>query len=166
VGTPTTAARRTAIHVLATTFEATRAALSAAVPLAKGLARGLVVIVPKVVSYALPLDEPVDSTEFMVSRYRDLIADFDGDAQVRLCVCRRVADIVRQLLPAGTTIVIGGRARRWLPSEEMRLVRRLTELGHHVVFVPMPAKQVASRINAPSAFAPVDAKRIGVARGR
>jgi K+-sensing histidine kinase KdpD len=69
----------------------------------------------------------------MERRYRDLVRDFDCDAHVQLCVCLRVEDIVRQLLPTGATIVLGGRAGGWLPAEETKLVRRLTALGHHVV---------------------------------
>jgi hypothetical protein len=139
-----TAAGYDAIHVFATTFEATRVALSTAVPLARGSAARLILIVPRVISYARPAGESADSadsTDFMERRYRDLVRDIDYDAHVQLFMCRRVEDIVRQLLPTGATIVVGGRAGSWLPTEETRLVRRLTTLGHHVVFVPMPKKE-------------------------
>jgi hypothetical protein len=129
-----------AIHVLATTFEGTRAALSAAVPLARGSGCRLIVIVPQVVPYAVALEHPVNSTQFMMRHYCDLVPEFDGDAQLRLCVCRRIDDVVRQLLPPSATVVVGGRARGWLPSEEMKLVGRLAELGHHALFVPMPRR--------------------------
>jgi len=148
VGASTTISSGGSVHVLATTFEATRAALSAAIPLAKGSASRLIVIVPKVISYAVPLDDGMDSTEFAVRHYRDLVADFDGSAQVRICLCRRVDDIVRQLLPSGSTVVVAGHAKRWLASEEMKLARRLTALGHHVVFVPLPQHSAAAMFSA------------------
>jgi hypothetical protein len=53
---PTAAAAQGAIHVLATTLEGTRAALATAIPLARGSGSRLIVIVPKVVSYAVPAD--------------------------------------------------------------------------------------------------------------
>ena len=123
-------------------------ALTTAVPLAKGSMSRLIVIVPRVVSYALRLDKNGAAADFLARRYRDFIRDFDCDAQIRLCVCRRVDDVVLQLLPPGGTVVVGGRAGRWFPSEEAKLVRRLTALGHHVVFVPMPQSASASRIES------------------
>lgn len=139
-------AARPAIHVLATTFDATRTALSAAIPLAKGSGARLVVLVPKVVSYAVPLDPTLECTDFTVRRYRDVIRDYDGDARIQLCLCRRVIDVVRSLLPRNATVVIGGRARAWLPTEETRLIRHLTSLGYHVVFVPTPQRIAAEPV--------------------
>jgi hypothetical protein len=136
----TTAATQSAAHVFSTTFDATRAALSAAIPLAKGSDARLIVIVPKIVSYTIPLDQHIDSTEFLMRRYRDLVREFDGEAQLRLCVCRRVDDVLRQVLPQHATVVVGGPARAWFPSGAMKLIRRLTELGHQTVFVVVPHK--------------------------
>jgi hypothetical protein len=144
----TMAATPRAIHVLATTFEGTRAALSAAIPLAKGSGCRLIVIVPQVVSYAVALEHAASSTEFMMRRYLDLVPEFDEDAELRLCVCRRIDDVLRRLLPPSATVVVGGRTRGWVPSEEMRLVGRLTQLGHHAVFVPMPSRNMPSRIQS------------------
>ena len=50
-----TAERQQKIHVIATTVDGTRAALEAAVPLAKGAAAKLVVTVPRIVP--LPLND-------------------------------------------------------------------------------------------------------------
>jgi hypothetical protein len=136
VGGPTTTpATERAIHVLATTFEATRAALATAIPLARGLTARLIVIVPNVVPYAIALHQSMDPTELLMRRYRALVRDLNGDAQFRLCMCRRCDDVIPHLLPPGATVVVGGSARGWFPSQEARLVRRMIRLGHHVVFV-------------------------------
>jgi hypothetical protein len=126
-----------AVHVLATTFEGTRAALRAAIPLARGSDARVIVIVPKIVSYALPVDERIDSSDFIMRRYREMARELDGEPQFRLCLCRRVDDMLRQLLPPAARVVVGGRVRSWLPTEETRLVRQLTARGHDVVFVPL-----------------------------
>ncbi len=128
------------VFVIATTFEGTRAALLTAIPLAKGSCARLVVLAPQVVPYPLPVDRPVDSTSFALERYRDLIQELDGQAQVRVCLCRHADDVVWRMLPARSTVVVGGPAGTWRASREERLARRLTHLGHHVIFAPIDEK--------------------------
>src|SRR5258707_571158 len=57
-----TADSQPTIQVIATTSEGTRAALATAVPLARGLAAKLVLIVPRIVPYAVELDASCEST--------------------------------------------------------------------------------------------------------
>jgi hypothetical protein len=120
------------IHVLATTPGATRAAIAAAVPLARGAGARLLVLVP----HAVPptIDERLDSTELVVGAYRDLVTELGGEGAVRLCLCSRPEDVSR-LLPDHATIVVGGMPPRWLPTSETRLARRMAALGHHVIMV-------------------------------
>lgn len=125
------------IHVLATTLDGTRAALEAAVPLARGSRAKLMLLVPQVVPYPVPVDAPVDSTEFAAERYRKLVRDVNGEAEVRLCLCRHADDVIRRMLPQHATVVVGGAAGTWRATREERLTRRLTHLGLHVVFAPV-----------------------------
>lgn len=129
------------VHVLATTLEATSAALAAAVPLARGSHSRLMVVVTQVVPYTIPLERPVDSPEPAVRRYRDLVRELNREAdvvaQIRVCLCRRPDDVVTRLLPAHATVVVGGETGGLLPSRTVRLVRHITRLGHHVIFVPL-----------------------------
>ena len=122
------------IHVLATTPGATRAAIAAAVPLARGAGARLLVLVPHAVPPAIDLAERLDSTEVVVGTYRDLVTELGGEGAVRLCLCSRPEDVSR-LLPEHATIVVGGMPPRWLPTSETRLARRMAALGHHVIMV-------------------------------
>ena len=149
---PTTATTQGAIHVLATTFEGTRAALETAIPLARGSGSRLIVIVTKVVPYVIALDQPVDSTEFVMRRYRDLVTDLDGEAQFRLCMCRGPDDVLTHLLPPRAIVVLGGATGGLFPSQEAKLVRRMSKLGHHVIFVPVPQENTPSRYRSVSSF--------------
>jgi len=126
-------------HVLATSLEGTRAALATAVPLTRGARSRLVVIVPRVVPYPIPLDNPVDSTVFLEKRYRALMEEAGGEGDVTVCLCRRPLDVIR-LLPPGATVVLGGSAGHWLPSRDERFEHHLHRLGYHVVFVPVAAR--------------------------
>ena len=122
------------IHVLATTPGATRAAIAAAVPLARGAGARLLVLVPHALPPPIDRDERLDSTALVVDAYRDLVAELGGDGAVRLCLCSRPEDVSR-LLPEHATIVVGGMPPRWLPTSETRLARRMAALGPHVIMV-------------------------------
>lgn len=121
------------VYVVATTVHGTRAALAAGVPLARGSRARLVVLVPQVVPYPLPVDGPADPTLFAERRYRDLVREADGDAEIKICLCRTPNDVL-QTLPPASTVVVGGHAGTVLPSREERLAHHLTRLGHQAVF--------------------------------
>ena len=131
-----TASKQQATYVLATTLAGSRAALALAIPLARGSGARLVVLVPHIVPYPISVDRPVDSTAFVERSYRDVIDQLHFEADIRVCLCRRVDDIVLQLLPAASTVVVGGPAGRWLPSRAERLARGLRRRGHRAVFAP------------------------------
>jgi hypothetical protein len=148
-----TAATQPTVHVVATQFRGTRAALEAAVPLARGSDARLKVLVPQIVPYPLPLDQPVEAAPFAAERYRNLLHQLHAEAEVRLCLCRNPDDIILQLLPAHATVVVGGPAGTWRASREERLTRRLTHLGHRVVFAPIeerPSEDVVSGSGVPT----------------
>ena len=90
------------IHVLATTPGATRAAIAAAVPLARGAGARLLVLVPQALPPAIDLEGRLDSTEVVVGAYRDLVTELGGEGAVRLCLCSRPDDLSR-LLPDHAT---------------------------------------------------------------
>src|SRR3954468_13816446 len=116
------------VHVIATTIEGARAALDAAIPLARGSHSRLALLVPQVVPYPIPLDGPVDVTAFAARRYQALIREATGDAEIRVGVCRTPEDVVRSL-PSESTVVIGGHGGTLLPSAGERLARTLARRG-------------------------------------
>ena len=122
------------VFVVATTVAGTRAALTAGVPLARGSRARLVVLVPQIVPYPLAVDGPADSTVFAERRYRDLVHELDGEAEVKVCLCRTLQDVLHSI-PLPSTVVVGGPSGVVLPSREERLAHQLTRLGHHTVFV-------------------------------
>ena len=121
------------MFVVATTVDGTRAALTVGVPLARGSRARLVVLVPQIVPYPLAVDGPADATAFTERRYCDLVHEVDGEAEIKVCLCRTPND-VRHAIPPVSTVVVGGPIGAVLPSREERLARHLTHLGHHTVF--------------------------------
>src|SRR6476620_10171032 len=102
-----TAANQPTIHVVATSIEGTRAALATAIPLARGARARLIMLVPQIVPYPLAVDRPTDATAFTERRYRDLVEEVNGDAAIKVCLCRTIRDI-EQAIPPSTTVVLGG----------------------------------------------------------
>jgi hypothetical protein len=144
------------VHVIATTFEGTRAALDAAIPLASGSRASLTLVVPQVVPYAVDIEAPLPSTVFFVKRYQRIIADLGGTVAIDVCHCRGLDEIASNEAQSGATVVIGGPAGRWLTSPEERFAGRLAELGCRVVFVasgPNPTQRRMAPVAAMVAIA-------------
>src|SRR5712671_1847305 len=146
VPAPLTADSQPTIHVIATTFEGTRAALATAVPLAKGSGAKLIVVVPCIVPYPVEIEAPCDPTTFFARRYRDVIERLGGDATIEVCRCRRSDDIVMRLSASRTTVVLGGPVGRWLTSPEERFASRFSRRGRPVIFVASGSNTTQRRV--------------------
>src|SRR4051794_18138832 len=95
------------IHVIATTYDGTRAAIETAVLLARASHRSFGVLVPKVVPYPLAAHQP-PAADDVVDRYKRLIEELGGEGHVRICLCRSVLDVIERLTIPGMTLVVGG----------------------------------------------------------
>lgn len=120
--------------MIATTFDGTCAAIETAVPLAEGRGARLVVLVPKIVPYAIDIAGARDTGDMAAQRYRTLIARLGGTGSVHVCLCRSVDDVITQLTGDGGVIVVGGPTGRWRRSPEERFAVRLARMGRHVVY--------------------------------
>src|SRR2546422_7762426 len=101
------------IHVLATTDEGTRSALDAAGKVARARGSRVMVIVPLVVSYGLPLDHPDDDPRIVADRYRAVVAASGTGATVLVCCCREPRHVLGRMLLDRAQVIVGGRRRRW-----------------------------------------------------
>jgi len=135
------------VQVIATTFAGTKAAILAAIPLAKGSGAKLVVLVPRIVSYAVELDSPVEGSAFFIKRYGDLVEEHGGSAEIEVCLCRSLDDIVARVADGQSRVVIGGPAGRWLTSPEERFANRLIHAGCPVVFVACGTNSTQRRVS-------------------
>ena len=123
-----TAATQPTVYVIATNFTGTRAALETAVPLARGSRARLEVLVPQLVPYPLPIDEPPNRRR--LSRNGIARSSTTCARRRRWCLrCRRTDDVILQRLPPAATVVLGGAAGVWRASRDERLARRLTRFA-------------------------------------
>jgi hypothetical protein len=138
------------VHVVATTVEGTRCALVSANRLTGSLSGPIVLLVPRVTSFAARYDPTSDERRTMVERNRALAASMGADATVVFCVCHRLEDVVHQMLGRSSLVIVGGRKGSWWPSREERLARRLTAEGYPVVFAQVAADLERARVLAAS----------------
>jgi len=122
-----------AIFVLATTVEGTRAALKAAAR-EVGARASVMLLVPCLTNGSQQTATPGEATT-LIDQYRALAQEVCPAAAVYVVICHRPEDAFRQFLMEPPTVVLGGRRRRWWwPSPERRMARRLSRQGYRIVF--------------------------------
>ncbi len=125
----------TEVNIVYTTPEATRTALLAARSYSKQLKVRVRVLAFQIVPYPLNIDEPDVSNEFAIDQILTaLTADPEIEFSLEYFLCRDPEDALIRYLESPTIVVIAGRSRLF-PSKEQRLARRLSNLGHQVVFI-------------------------------
>jgi len=129
------------VHVIATTLEGTRCALTAAKRLTRGLDARIVLLVPRLASAADTPDRTAAERVTIVDEHRALAADVGAHVTVLFCVCRRLDDVAHQMLGRSSLVIVGGRKHLWWPSREQRLVERLTREGYAVVLAETAAER-------------------------
>jgi hypothetical protein len=124
----------TSIHIIATTYDGTRAAIETAALLARASDTRFTLLVPKIVPYPLAVDQPPDPADAAIDDYRRMIDELGGRGYVRICLCRDLTEVVERLTAPGMTLVVGGPSGRWRMSPEERFANRVGRLGRRVLF--------------------------------
>jgi hypothetical protein len=133
------AARKLELTVLFTGLPFTLQALEKANVLARDLHARIRLVVPQVVPYPLSLESPPVLVEFNEHRFRALAADQPIETRVEIFLCRDMHELLAEILPNRSTVVTGGR-KRWWPTQEERLARRLCRQGHEAILVVEPLR--------------------------
>lgn len=122
------------VNVVRTDDSGTQAALNEAAALARGLDARIRLIAPIAVPYRQPLETPPVPASFYESKLGEAARRVGVDARVEIYLCRDTDALLSAVLPHRAVVVLGGR-RRWWPTREEALARRLRRLGHEVIFV-------------------------------
>jgi len=121
------------ISVVFTTIEATLEALKRAGDLASRLCGQITLLVPQVVPFPLPLTSPPVLLDWSERRFHVIARESPVETSVKLYLCRDREETLIRVLTPQSLIVMGGR-RRWWPTAETRLARKLRHAGHEVIF--------------------------------
>jgi len=105
-----------------------------AVGLASKLSARISLLAAHVVPYPLPLLDPAVRPEFLERSLLHLALSHDVETNVQIYLCRDSVETLNRVLPAGATVVIGGR-KRWWRTAEQRLARALAHHGRSIFFI-------------------------------
>ncbi len=119
---------------------ATAAAIQVAGTLAKGLNAEMTLLAAVEVPLPLPVQEPPVAISFLEDRLRELAAHAQVPGRVELLLCRDRRRAIRDALPAGSLVVIGGRSG-WFRRSARQFVAALRRDGHKVFFVEESGKK-------------------------
>jgi hypothetical protein len=120
------------LAVVFTSFDTTRAALQMAWALASGLGARITLVVAQVVPYPLPVEEPPVLLDFMRQRLGEIASDSQLETTIQHYLCRNRLVTLGAVLKPNSIVVLGGR-KKWWPTREKTLARRLRRFGHHVI---------------------------------
>ena len=115
-----------------TSVAATLLALKEAAALASSLAARITLLVPQVVPYPLPLESPPVLVEFNERRFRVIASESSVETKVQIYLCRDQLEALTLVLNPSSLVVLGG-PKRWWPTSERRLARKLRSAGHEVI---------------------------------
>jgi len=109
------------------------AALRKAGDLANRLSGRITLVVPQVVPYPLPLTSPPVLLDWNEKRFRVIASESPVETTVLIYLCRDRLKTLTTELSSRSLVVVGGR-KRWWPTAEKRLARKLRRAGHEVLF--------------------------------
>jgi hypothetical protein len=122
------------IVVVFTKVDSTLAALRKAGSLANSLGARITLVVPEVVSYQLPLNQPPVMHDWNRRRFRVLAENSPVETSVRFYLCRDRDETLAKMLKPHSLVVIGTK-RRWWPTSEGRLAKKLQKAGLEIILV-------------------------------
>jgi hypothetical protein len=129
-------ASRLAVFVIFTSINRTLKALEKAGQLARPLQTGITILVVQKVHYSLPLDEPPVPFEFVIRHFEEMVDRLPENTRISAYVCREPMQALKRVLKHNCPVVMGVR-KRWWPTREERLARKLRRAGYDVIVVKM-----------------------------
>jgi len=125
---------RLSVSVIFTSINRTLIALEKASQLAEPLKSGIEILAVQTVPFALPLDEPPVPFGFVVRRLKEMVAQFAVQIKISAYLCRDQLEALKRVLNRDYPVVMGVR-KRWWPTRNKRLARKLRRAGYDVILI-------------------------------
>lgn len=122
------------VFVIFTSINQTLHALEKACRLAEPLRNGIEVLAVRTVPFALPLDDPSVPFNFLVRRLKELAIQFPVQIKISGYLCRDLFETLERVLNRDCPVVMGIK-KRWLPTRDERVARKLQRAGYNVTLV-------------------------------
>jgi hypothetical protein len=122
------------VSLLFTSPEATVNALKRTAALLAGLNARINLVAVQSVPYTLALNNPLVSVTFNERRLQDIASESPIETAANLYICRCLFETLTSVLKRGSILVVGIR-KRWWPTWERRLARKLDSAGVRVLLL-------------------------------
>lgn len=120
------------VALLFTSAEATVSALERAAALLRGLNALINLVAVQTVPYRLALNNPPVSISFNEQRLQDIASESPIETSAHLYICRCPFETLTSVLKPGSVLIVGTR-KRWWPTWERRLARKLESAGFRIL---------------------------------
>jgi hypothetical protein len=122
------------VFVVVTSIDHTLKALEKASQLAEPLQSRIEILAVEEVPFALPLDNPPVSSEYLVRHLEEMAARFPQPIKISAYLCRDQLEALTRVLNRNCPVVMGVR-KRWWPTHDEKLARKLCSAGYNVILV-------------------------------
>jgi hypothetical protein len=123
------------VVVVFTRVKHTLEALWAAGRLAHDLGAPVRLLVPQLVPFAVPLDQPPVERGFAERRFSSIAEQSAVETTVNICLCREWESGVLESVRPHSIVVLGAARRWWRSRRERALVRTLRDRGSQVILL-------------------------------
>jgi hypothetical protein len=123
------------VVVVYTSVKQTLAALRTAGSLAHDLGARIRMVVPEIVPFPAPLDQPLVERSFAERKFGTIAGESAVETTVNICLCREWEDGVLQSVKPRSIVVLGAAKRWWRSRRERRLAQMLRDRGHQVILL-------------------------------
>ena len=127
-------AGRLRVFVFCTSGELAQRALAEAAVLLRNLDVHISLLAVEVVPFPLPLERPAVAPEFLERKLRAIAGAIEARVDVQLVFARELYEAMEQVLPSPSLVIMATK-KRWWPTSEVKLTRRLGRAGHSVALL-------------------------------
>jgi hypothetical protein len=122
------------VIVVFTSTERTWSALEKAREIAQPAGAQIIVVAVQVVPFPLRLEEPPVRMEFVLRHFEEMASTFPEKIRIAAYLCRDPMEAFQRILNRPSPVVIGVK-KRWIPSRDERLARKLRRAGYDIILV-------------------------------
>jgi hypothetical protein len=120
------------VFVVFTSTKLTFNALEKAGELANNLGAKIAVVAVQIVPFPLQLDQPPVPFEFVIRQFETMAVQKLGKIHIFAYLCRDPFQAYKRILNHNSPVVIGIR-KRWWPTREEKLARKLQRAGYKII---------------------------------
>jgi hypothetical protein len=122
------------VFVIFTSIRQTLPALERACQLANSLSARVEIVALEAVPFALSLEDPPVSVEFLVKQLEMLASRYPVQTKISVLVCRDPLEALLRILSRDCPVVMGIR-KRWWRTHDDRVAQKLRRAGYNLVLV-------------------------------